>query len=519
MAATARRAGSGHNPPRVERGATQTPVPDSSVPGFELERLGIDDGKVRVAGWWYGVRGRRFIRPSLRAIGAGSRARALAELEHKPWSPEDEQPWLAEFVWEHPLHDVEAFELAVAPDLAVRIPLPATPARADKGADAPARSGDEIVEPLDARPADGMANRLGRVTSAHRSQADGDVSSPAPVRITRAEQQRARALAARDAAIAERARLIEAHDQAMADCERLREELGEALARSASAVANRDRAVTENRRVADERDRALRERDDALVLSVHARAERDALSDERRALLSEREGLIKTRDQARAERNGLLAHYSQQQPVRERLMRERDEAMALRAQLAAERDGLRDERDETAAERDRTSHELQRVRHERDAALADAQRLSDECEQADAAHRAALLRAERAGDLERAQAVLAVELNDTKLTAKRLARERDDAIAKQVSLVRFRPAAAHERTDHDAQAQALRSKRDAINREPTYPRDANGHRATARHSFLATPQLNLRQSLLSRVMALTAVIAVVLTVVTIVLWR
>jgi hypothetical protein len=497
-------------------------VPGSSVPGFELERLAVEDGRVRVAGWWYGVRGRRFSRPSLTAIGGGSRARALADLEHKPWSAEDDQRWLAEFVWEHPLGDVEAFELAVAPDLAVRIPLPAALVPAKTGTDPPERSGEDIVEPLDGRPADGMADRVGLVTSAHRSPADGDVLSPAPAPITRTEGQRARALAARDAAIGERARLIEAHDRAVAERERLREELGEALAGSASAAADRDQAVTENRRLADERDRALRERDAAVALSERAGAERDALSDQRRAWQSEREGLIETRGQARAERNGLLAQYAQQRLVHERLTRERDEAVALGEQVAAERDRLRAQRDAAAAERDTTTHELQQVRRERGTALADAQRLSNGREQTHDAHHAALLTAERAvaaaSDLERAKAALAVELNDTKLSAERLVRERDAAIAKLVSPARSRPAVPDERHP-DAQPQTLPDG--AINSAPTRPRDAKGHpqRTPPPRSFVATPQLSLSQSLLSRVVALTAVVAVVVIMIAIVLWR
>jgi hypothetical protein len=337
----------------VVRAAAEPPAGDSSTPGFELERVVAEDGRVRVSGWWHGVRGRRFIRPSLTAVGARARTRALAELEHKPWAAtEDGRPWFAEFVWEQPLHDVEALELAVAPDLAVRIPLP--------GASAPARSAP-------ATPAESV-----------------DVTGSEALRTARVEQQRDRALAARDEAIAARDRLAEQHEQVAGERERLLEERDNAVAQASKLGTERDHAVSENRRLARDRDRAVRERDEALRERDEAMRERDeamrerdeamrerkraeterrALAGERDALLSERDRLIEARDQARAERNGLLVQHAELGPERERLARERD-------RTARELERLRGEHAATLADVRRLTQDAERLARERDDALS-----------------------------------------------------------------------------------------------------------------------------------------------------
>ena len=83
--------------------ATQPRVPGaaSTEVDFELERFertGAD--RIEIAGRWYGLRGRRFVRPVLNLqTGGGSRRRAIALLEHKPWAADDGETWLAAFTW------------------------------------------------------------------------------------------------------------------------------------------------------------------------------------------------------------------------------------------------------------------------------------------------------------------------------------------------------------------------------------------------------------------------------------
>ena len=530
--------GCAKNRRRVVGDAAQASVGGSSSPGFELERIFAEDGTVRISGWWHGVRGRRFIRPSLSAIGARPRVRALAELEHKPWSPEGGEPWVAEFVWEHSLHDVEAFELAVAPDLAVRIPAPSAPRRARKRPARPAPAANEIIQPPQDRSVQ-AADRQRVVTPLRRPAPQIAASLPLDVRLTRVEQERDRARAARDLAIAERDRLAGNLDQVVADGERLREERDAAIERAAQRVAELDRAVAEGRRLRDERDRAARERDEALGSRHRTEGERDALTAERRALLSERTQLIKARDQARAERNALLEQHAKHRAGHERLAHERDRALELRDAVTAERDryrAARDEavaerdaaigelervgeerdryraaRDEAAAERDTAGSELERARRERDAAVANARRASDERDQARSAHEAtaAALR-----DTEPARAALSAELNQARSAASQLKRERDDATAALATLRRSQAAAEPSRNGTAVAkpySDLLPAKTDRYRAsDATRPGQGAPHRITA-------DRANSTASLLGRAVAVTGVLAIALIVVLIVL--
>jgi hypothetical protein len=106
--------------------ATQSPGrgnAESDRITFEVQSLNVHDGQVLVTGRWYGVRGRRFMRPtlilSLRADG--SERRALADLEHKPWAAEDGESWTAAFPLDISLAEAEEIELSVAPDITVAL--------------------------------------------------------------------------------------------------------------------------------------------------------------------------------------------------------------------------------------------------------------------------------------------------------------------------------------------------------------------------------------------------------------
>jgi hypothetical protein len=76
-----------------------------------------------VAGRWYGVRGRRFMRPTLTVSrGEGSPpVRALADLDGKPWAAEDGSAWTAAFEVEMTLQEAQSAELSVAPDISVAL--------------------------------------------------------------------------------------------------------------------------------------------------------------------------------------------------------------------------------------------------------------------------------------------------------------------------------------------------------------------------------------------------------------
>ncbi len=107
--------------------ATQTRVPGaaSSEVDFELERFErTAEDRLEIAGRWYGLRGRRFVRPVLNLNTGGTRRRAIALLEHKPWAADDGKTWLAAFRWPDGAGEIESAELEVGPGLIVALPAP-----------------------------------------------------------------------------------------------------------------------------------------------------------------------------------------------------------------------------------------------------------------------------------------------------------------------------------------------------------------------------------------------------------
>jgi len=104
---------------------TRVPGAASSEVDFELERFErTAEDRIEISGRWYGLRGRRFVRPVLNLNAGGSRRRAIALLEHKPWAADDGQTWLAAFRWPDGAGEVEGAELEVGPGLVVALPAP-----------------------------------------------------------------------------------------------------------------------------------------------------------------------------------------------------------------------------------------------------------------------------------------------------------------------------------------------------------------------------------------------------------
>ncbi|MEA2199031.1 MAG: hypothetical protein QOJ25_3082, partial [Solirubrobacteraceae bacterium] len=72
--------------------------PEIDSASFELDRFERDgDDVLKVSGRWFGIRGRRFMRPTLTMRVDGAKHRLLADLEHKPWAAEDGEDWVASF--------------------------------------------------------------------------------------------------------------------------------------------------------------------------------------------------------------------------------------------------------------------------------------------------------------------------------------------------------------------------------------------------------------------------------------
>ncbi|HEX5955053.1 MAG TPA: hypothetical protein VFY37_03880, partial [Solirubrobacterales bacterium] len=104
---------------------TSTPSPVAPGVAFEVERFEwTSPERLELVGRWSGLRGHRFLRPTLDFEVDGERRRMLADLEHKPWAPEDGQDWIATFTWKGDPARLDEAELTVSPELAVQLPAP-----------------------------------------------------------------------------------------------------------------------------------------------------------------------------------------------------------------------------------------------------------------------------------------------------------------------------------------------------------------------------------------------------------
>src|SRR5436305_13592894 len=94
------------------------PAPTAGAAVFDVERFGwTAPDRLEVAGRWSGVRGLRFMRPTLDVPGDGARRRLLAVLYHKPSPPVDRQQWVAAFPWEGDPAALEGATLPAAPSV------------------------------------------------------------------------------------------------------------------------------------------------------------------------------------------------------------------------------------------------------------------------------------------------------------------------------------------------------------------------------------------------------------------
>lgn len=255
---------------------------DAGSVSFEVERFvcrGPD--QIELRGRWFGLRGLRFVRPTLTLAVDGQSQRALADLAHKPWAAQDGEPWEAVFPIEPGGAELGSIVLTVAPDVTVSLPAPGSDAADTRIAARPRR--DDLLDNLrgarrDVRPRPASANGSDPAPQPQRRRA----SPPPPQPASRPAPQRA-------PGPDESAALTQRLSQAQQEIERLRGELErhenarvkaraartrrdaavtqltEALAARDEAVRARDRFAAERDQALGERDRALKERDRALA--------------------------------------------------------------------------------------------------------------------------------------------------------------------------------------------------------------------------------------------------------------
>ncbi len=332
--------------------AIQPAVTASGI-SFELDRFEFGGGgRLELSGRWFGVRGRRFMRPTLTLALDGERHRALADLEHKPWAAEDGEPWHASFPWPEGT-DVLETELSVAPDITVCLPalsaalepaqrfiaLPreefmsigtvAAPrpdaAVAEQRPDAPvAETGpEEAREPSD---------ETAEVQAAAGGPTGSERSLESELKAVRAELEAAQlelsaALARRDAAVADVERAIAQRDQAVADREQ--------------AAVQRDDAVPERDRAISERDRAVAERDGAIADVEQAIADLEEAIVERDEAIAQQRQAITERDQAQLALATSQSALADAQTALGRAAHERDEAITVHGAALVMRNATR----------------------------------------------------------------------------------------------------------------------------------------------------------------------------------
>jgi hypothetical protein len=253
---------------------------------FAVERFGwVSDDRLEIAGRWFGLRGHRFLRPTLDVEVHDGHRRLLALLEHKPWAADDGEEWVAAFGWEGQPLELFAAELAVGPDLTVELPSPqggppvarpdATPSRPEARAAGRPRAEIEFELVAAREAAEDLGSELERLRSTHAN---------------RVEELQRRLAAERDAA---------AH---------LREEL--AAARAAVAASEFEGA-SRVEQLEGERDSAVAASAAALAEAKRIETERDAAMRARAAAEQERDAAVHARDSARRERNAWMTRARQ----------------------------------------------------------------------------------------------------------------------------------------------------------------------------------------------------------------
>jgi hypothetical protein len=232
---------------------------------FALDSFDVADGRLVVVGRWYGVTGRRFMRPVLQVDGA---RRLIAVLDHKPWPAIEGAEWLAAFPHEGP---AGPSRLQVAPDIAVELP-PAGPDAGD-GRPRPARLARPGPKPkpkpkAEPKPKPKAKAKPARRTPAEREPIDAELEAMRKQKDdARAETERLRSEL--DQTRREAERLSEELRHAHTDTDRLRTELSHARAELNTVKAGQDQTQAKAKSVEAD---AARLRADA----QRARAERDS---------------------------------------------------------------------------------------------------------------------------------------------------------------------------------------------------------------------------------------------------
>lgn len=264
---------------------------------FQLVRFEVIDDRCQVQGRWFGVRGRRFMRPALTADVDGQSIRLLADLADKPWTAEDGEPWQATFPFIVERAQFHEAELTVAPDVTITLPAPQRAAGAARNKSS-SRRADAIPRPGSRPPAGGSRvsaeERFDELDRGRRKSRRSDLGG-------RGGQA--------DALTRELAELRKAHS-------RLRRRLDRLEADKARNAQSLDEMSRRLRRVRQQRD--------------EAKAARDRIAAELEALQTERGEVVAERDAMRLERDQIARELGAAQGARDEVVQQSGAARAAR---------------------------------------------------------------------------------------------------------------------------------------------------------------------------------------------
>jgi len=318
--------------------ASDTVAPEQT--GFELERFQWSGPeRLEVEGRWFGVRGRRFVRPVLTVQVGGRRRRLLALLEHKPWQADETESWIAAFPWEGSKDDVGEAELEVG---ALTVDLP-PPGGSKRHRSKPASAGEPPARVEPAPPAGAEAGDRRPAAAETRHQLERDLAG----------------------ARAELGRLRQRHEEESrelrAAASHATEQLEALSARAASATERAEQATGEATSLREElqreRDGQGAELDRLRASEAEARADAGRRGDEVAAAAAEAERQREAAGATSEELERLRAAAAEAEQLREATRR-----------ASAEADQLREAHQETLAEN-------QRLRQAGRRASAEAERL------------------------------------------------------------------------------------------------------------------------------------------------
>lgn len=338
---------------------------------LEIERFEwATPERIEIVGYWSGLRGRRFVRPTLVLKGEGAPRRLLALLEHKPWPANEGEEWVAAFAWQGEVSKFESAELNVGSGIDLDLPSPrmrpGKPRRfkqrvvaRDASRDAAAPKPAGIVSDTPAQKKLSRAEALGRapvepeetVAIDPPQTAEPDPPSNAELDIDKARSDIERVRAERDKFRRERDQALEKLRSVRGEFEAARQSREKALADARAEErekANRMLGEGAELRASVERQReiAYLERDDAFKARDEAFAARDKACEERDAALAEAK-------EARRDRKEAFAQRDRAVKIRENAEAERAQALAERDEAIAERLGAVKERDEILSVHDR----------------------------------------------------------------------------------------------------------------------------------------------------------------------